>query len=140
MEKIISIKEVHNVPGINAWSSKCDGYEVTTDKQTIMLLIENGQSCCESWGYFMSDDFLTEYIGADLHSIKVTDEALKTKVYDTDEIKHSVNEWGKGTRIMFVNMETSNGVLQFVAHNSHNGYYGHTAYVISDQLTKEEDL
>ena len=42
--------------------------------------------------------------------------------------------------VMFVNITTSKGVLQFVAYNEHNGYYGHSACVISKQLNHEECL
>ena len=34
---------------------------------------------------------------------------------------------------MFVNINTSNGALQFAAYNEHNGYYGHEAVVISEK-------
>ena len=33
---------------------------------------------------------------------------------------------------MFVNINTSNGLLQFAAYNNHNGYYGHNAYFLID--------
>ncbi len=41
---------------------------------------------------------------------------------------------------MFVHLETSEGLLQFVAYNSHNGYYGHDAVLVSKQLNHEEGL
>ena len=41
---------------------------------------------------------------------------------------------------MFVNLETSEGLLQFVAYNAHNGYYGHEAVLVSKQLNHEERL
>jgi hypothetical protein len=41
---------------------------------------------------------------------------------------------------MFVNVETDRGTLQFVLYNSHNGYYGHKARVVSEQLKREEYL
>lgn len=31
--------------------SSMDGYKVETDKHTFHVLIDNEQSCCESWGY-----------------------------------------------------------------------------------------
>jgi tRNA(Ile2) C34 agmatinyltransferase TiaS len=39
--------------------------------------------------------------------------------------------------VMFVNIETNEGTLQFVAYNEHNGYYGHIAKVQSMQLSHE---
>lgn len=46
---------------------------------------------------------------------------------------------------MFINFETSKGTLQFTLYNSHNGYYGHTAKVISKrpgntEIIKEDCL
>jgi len=35
---------------------------------------------------------------------------------------------------MFVDLLTNIDVIQFVAYNEHNGYYGHTASVSSNQL------
>lgn len=127
MEKIISIEEVENVSLGESWYS-ADGYAVTTDKQVIKLLIDNGQCCCENWGYFMSEDDFSEFIGAGIQSITLTDTALKTK-----GILPEGDDYHEGD-VMFVNINTTNGTLQFVAYNEHNGYYGHGAYVISEQL------
>jgi hypothetical protein len=122
MEKILKIEEV--VLGCES------GFEITTDKQVIKLLIDNYQSCCENWGYFMSEDILEFYIGAEIIDISLTDTALNTEKL-TD-----VYEGG----IMFVNILTTKGMLQFVAYNEHNGYYGHEARVISEQLNHKEYL
>lgn len=32
---------------------------------------------------------------------------------------------------MFINVETTKGLLQFVAYNEHNGYYGHEVKLVS---------
>ena len=42
--------------------------------------------------------------------------------------------------VMFVNLETDMGTLQFVAYNEHNGYYGHEAKVQCTKLTHAEHL
>lgn len=130
MEKIISIKEVENFKDSENGYHKYDGYEITTDKQTIKMGISNEQSCCESWGYFMTEDDLSDFIGSDLISVYVTDTLLKTELlvdtYDGDS--------------MYVNINTSNGLLQFVAYNAHNGYYGHDAVVISRDFYHSEGL
>lgn len=130
METILNIAEVSNIE-IERWDH-ADGFEILTTNQKILLVISNGQSCCESWGYFMSQDDFTEFLGAELLSVKVVDEALHVKQIEELE--------SDDTYVMFVNIETSIGLLQFVAHNSHNGYYGHTAYVVSKQLTHSETL
>lgn len=131
-EKILAITEA----AFNTGSySDFDGYIITTDKQEIKIGISNGQGCCEQWGYFMSEDDLSEYIGAGLTEIKLTDTKLNTKAY-----KELEDLCAEETALMFVDFITDRGTLQFVAYNCHNGYYGHDAIVISEQLKHEEGL
>ena len=33
-----------------------DGYKIKTEKHEFYILIENGQCCCEDWGYFFLND------------------------------------------------------------------------------------
>lgn len=66
-----------------------------------------------------SDDDFSEYIGSELLCVDVVDKALNKKT-DID-----IYEGG----IIFLNLETSNGTLQFAVYNEHNGYYGHNAKV-----------
>jgi hypothetical protein len=122
MEKILEIKETIEVKDY----SKYSGYEIITNKQSIKLLISSSQGCCESWGYFFSEDNLDDFIGAELKNITLTDIALNTK----DLPDYGLDQGG----VMFVNLETDKGTLQFAAYNSHNGFYGHDAKVISEQL------
>lgn len=42
-------------------------------------MIDNGQCCCESWGYFVSEDDINDYIGKDLIDVALTDKALNNK-------------------------------------------------------------
>ena len=105
-----------------------EGYKITTDRQVIKLGIDNGQSCCENWGYFMSEDDVQSFVGSILIGIELTDTQLK-KVEEFD-----IDNSYEGDA-MFVNLKTNNGLLQFVAYNEHNGYYGHEACVISKQLS-----
>ena len=81
MEKILSIKETTFKKEKDDWQSY-DGYEIVTDKQTIKIGISNGQSCCEQFGYFITEDDLSEYIGSGLISISQTDTAMNTKTID----------------------------------------------------------
>lgn len=106
------------------------GFFITTDKQMIDLYIDMDSSCCEITGYFLTEDDTSEFIGAELLDVKIVDTLLENK------------EWkGEASgEMMFVNLETSKGVLQFVAYNDHNGYYGHTASVTSNQLEHSETL
>ena len=129
-ETITEIKETTKLSGI--WQS-FSGFSIKTTKQEIFLGISNRQQCFENCGCFMTNDKLESFIGADLLEVKVVDESLRVETLE-----------GRGYEdersTMFVNLETSEGTLQFTAYNSHNGYYGHTAIVISDKLTCERDL
>ena len=131
-EKILAIREVT----INGY----DGYLIITDKQEIELSIANGQDCCERWGYFMSEDNTEDYIGANLIDIELTDTALNEAKMKEEKVDSFINgSWYEGG-IMFVDLKTDKGVLQFVAYNEHNGYYWHEAKVISTFLTHDENL
>ena len=132
MEKILSIKETTFKKKKDDWKFY-DGYEIVTDKQTIKIGISNGQSCCEQFGYFITEDDLSDYIGSGLISISQTDTAMNTKTIDELDLQEKLNT-------MFINFETSNGTFQFVAYNSHNGYYGHDAIIISEQLNVKDCL
>lgn len=124
MEKIISITEKTFNTG---QYREYDGYEIITDDQIIFFGIQNHQSCCESWGYMITNDDISEFIGQELIRITEVDSALNGKVIEEATYLNSGD-------IMFVNFETSNGVLQFVAYNGHNGYYGHDAVLVSKEL------
>lgn len=139
-EKIIEIRNVENtrLPGEDCGSY--DGFEIQTDKQVISLLIHNWQNCCETWGYFMCNDDLNDFVGKQIIKISLTDDLLNEHCVsgniDADGIKNLRYEG----MVMFVNIHTSAGVLQFVAYNSHNGYYTHNAVVVSDKFKHEVTL
>ena len=134
MEKILKIEEHYEG---ERWS-RMAGYIITTTEQVIKLLIDDEGQCCENWGYFMSEDDINDFVGADLLDIKITDTELREGLLEQHEL--DVNDrWFEGG-VMFVDIITSNGVLQFVAYNEHNGYYGHEAKVISKHLNHEEYL
>lgn len=97
------------------------GFIITTNGGDIQLGIDNSQQCCENWGYLMSQDDFSDYIGATVLSVAGTD----------DKLAHvEVPKLYEGS-ITYVNIETSAGLLQFVAYNDHNGYYSHEAVAIS---------
>jgi hypothetical protein len=129
MEKIISITE-HQT---GAMYCNKEGYKIITDKQEITMLIDAEQSCCESWGYLMSQDDFSDFIGAQLIDIKLVDELMNAR--GIEELQNSEDVY-----TVFVNIYTSSGVLQFVAYNAHNGYYGHGVEIKSIQLTHETTL
>jgi hypothetical protein len=132
VEKIIEIKNYENETEYVA------GYEVITNEQRIKLYIDNDQSCCESFGYFWCNDDPQEFIGAELYTVTLTDTALNQR-YLEDRDMDPKSEYFSGG-VMFVNLETSKGTLQFVAYNEHDGYYGHEATVECTQLAHSETL
>lgn len=115
METIVSITEINEDQG---------GYKVATTEHCLFLAIDNTSSCCESWGWFFCNDNPQDFVGAQLLDVFRTDTALVTK-----KIEELGDLASGGT--MFVNLTTNRGVLQFVAYNSHNGYYGHKVQVLS---------
>jgi hypothetical protein len=132
-ETILNIQEVSDRK-VGRWQTY-DGYTVTTDRQVIALLISNRQSCCEHWGYFMSEDDTDEFVGAALLDLKISDTALNPQKMEANDVGDVYDG-----DVMFVTLETDRGPLQFVAYNQHNGYYGHTALVSSQQLAYETAL
>lgn len=102
-----------------------DGYVVTTTNHTYRVLIDNEESCCESWGYFSTDDNLEDYIGSELISVELTDKALKTEPIEELEYLDCGG-------VQFVTFKTSKGDFQLAVYNGHNGYYGHGIIVAED--------
>lgn len=121
-EIITKIEEVH-LQG-DHWSGE-EGYKVTTSEQEVLLLIDNAQSCCEDWGYLMSEDEPQRFVGSTLLGIEIT---------ETDRTGKDLVENMYEGDVLFVDLKTSMGTLQFVAYNYHNGYYGHGVRVESTQL------
>jgi hypothetical protein len=136
-EEILFIEEVDNYKPLSRHGKQYDqneyaGYIVGTTKQQVELLISNVQFCCEQWGYFWCNDDPTSFIGAEILSIDVVNTEL-------DKKKLPLDTFDEGD-VMFVNFETDRGTLQFAAYNHHNGYYGHMALLISEQLELEKTL
>ena len=134
-ETILAIAEVesHPIKHPIGYTVHYDGYKITTDKQNILVLIENDQQCCESWGYICTNDNMEEFIGANLLSINLTDIALNNANLPAED-------WCDEREIQFVNLHTDKGLLQLAVYNAHNGYYGHSIYVQSIQLNHESCL
>lgn len=112
-----------------------DGYKITTSEHEYYLLIENGQCCCEDWGYFSSNDDEQSFVGKELVSVEVTDVGLKTKNVE----EHTMYGFDQGG-IQFVNFKTADAdTLQIAVYNAHNGYYGHDIVFIKDEKTIIDD-
>lgn len=113
-----------------------EGFRVVTTKHEILVLIDDQQSCCESWGYIHSADDLGDYVGATLRELRLTDTALNAKIVEG----HGCGDYGfDGGGIQFVDLNTSKGKLQLAVYNSHNGYYGHGIVVAVDRKPIAED-
>jgi hypothetical protein len=111
--------------GICGYGTK-DGYKVVTDKHTYHILISNGQSCCENWGYMSSEDDLDYFVGAELLEVNLTDTELNKGKLDKQ------NVWIGDGGVQFVDFVTDKGTLQLAVYNGHNGYYGHSILVAKD--------
>jgi hypothetical protein len=134
-EKIIAITDLELT--INE-RERMAGYKIITSNQEILLMIDNSASCCESWGWFWCNDNPRSFIGTEIKDIRLTNEALNQVYMSRNDLDPSEKYFDGG--ICYVNIETNRGILQFVAYNLHNGYYGHTAKIVSKQLNHEEVL
>jgi len=132
-EIIEKIEELENVK-IDKYCNY-DGFSIKTNQNTYILAISNYQNCCESWGYSSSNDNFNEYIGAELLSIEITDDELKTEEVKNDRYSYDIEE-----NVMFLTLHTSNGKLQFAVYNGHNGYYGHSALFTKNGKIIEDDI
>lgn len=135
------IKEIRPYEGGESYSREA-GFEIVTDKQTIVLAIDDESCCCESWGYFLTEDETDKFIGAELRGVEITDTNRSNKTFPTgwdSEDGENVIHIEDGDT-MFVDIKTDRGTLQFVAYNAHNGYYGHEARVRSTQLSTSKIL
>jgi hypothetical protein len=115
-------------------SDHYDGFFLITNRQEIFFGIDNDQQCCENWGYLMGEEDLSYFLGAELLDIKVTDKAYNKTSISMKNIKHKGSE---ELYSVFIDIETSKGVFQFVAYNEQNGAYGHTVMILSNQLVYE---
>ena len=126
-------KTIKGYKGETTYHEHYDAVVITTNQQVITIGIDNGQSCCESWGILLIQDDIQSFIGAELLGITTitrADLATAEKVpEDTDE-----------TNTLFINIQTSVGNLQVAVYNCHNGYYGHDVFVESTQLTLKDTL
>lgn len=122
--------------GMLSGHTTMDGYRVRTTMHEFLVLIDNQQSCCESWGHVHSADDLQDYIGAKLTEVRLTDTALNSTILE----RTGCDEYGFDSGgIQFVDFVTSRGKLQLAVYNSHNGYYGHGIVVAVDNQPLAED-
>lgn len=135
IQKINKIKEIYNIKGSSDTMER-EGFVIVSEQQIIKLMIDNEQQCCENWGYFLSEDDLDTFIGADIINVYITDMCLNTKLLP----KTKDEDDGEYLSTMFINIETDRGLLQFTAYNLQNGYYGHDAFVFSNPIDYRKNL
>lgn len=116
----------HIIRALGGYSSY-DGYRIDTSEHSYLILIDNGQSCCELWGYFTSEDDTNSFVGKILVDVALTDLALNNKAVEKS------GYYDENGGIQFVDFKFSDGsVLQFAVYNAHNGYYGHPIIIAKD--------
>jgi len=128
MNKLLKIKEFNNID--------YTGFEIHTSNEVITLAIDNKRYCCEYWNTFISQDDISEFIGASISEIIVSDTNRNSFVLACDdefaEIENIIKVRDNYVDVLdleFVSIYTSKGKLQFTVYNNHNGYYGHETYI-----------
>lgn len=135
--KIRIIEEVFDVPLEARWDENTtrtkmfDGYVIETEDETIQILVQNEQQCCENCGYIVSEDELSQFVGANILEVSVVDESLITTVLNKLPV---VEDDYTYLEAVFVNVNTDKGLLQFAVYNAQNGYYGHEIRILSKEL------
>lgn len=132
---IQSIEEVIDIkfPDNEDYWEEFSGYKIITNQTELYLVIRSEQQCCEHFGYLISEDDFSKFIGTRLNRVKVTDKNRQSVEY---EIKGRDSEY----QAIFIDLNTDHGTLQFTAYNSHNGYYGHNVIVRTDKVLLEQRL
>lgn len=149
-EKIIDIKlditdEISTTLYNSSYSISVEGLDIVTNYRTIQIRVDNRTECCEKWGYVTTNDDITQFIGATLVNIGFIDSDLRysavgasVDIEDLDKNRRNILENMLNDKLtiyegqlMFINLNTDRGLLQFVVYNDHNGYYSHSAHVIS---------
>lgn len=132
---VIKLLKEEKLP-LSLENSRMEGYKIVTSKQNIFVLIDAEQCCCENWGYeacsskgvITSNDDFNDFVGAELIDVAIVEPETHKAVKIYSELL-SISYDGDEDNAEFVNLNTTNGLLQFAVYNSHNGYYGHSIYI-----------
>lgn len=125
---------VQTLNAILGATGNMEGYKIKTDRHEFYVLIDSVQCCCESWGYFISEDDCNKFIGAELFEVNLTDKCLNSKKFE--ESGYYEEEGG----IQFVDFVTNKGKFQLAVYNAHNGYYGHPILILKDEEILLDDV
>lgn len=134
-EDVIKLLKEEKLP-LSLENRRMEGYKIVTSKQNIFVLIDAEQFCCESWGYdacssegiITSNDDFNDFIGAELVDVAIISPGTHKEVKIYSKLL-DISYDGDEDNAEFVNLNTTNGLLQFAVYNSHNGYYGHDIYI-----------
>ena len=115
-----------------------DGYIITTNKQHIRLLFDNLPLGFEHCGCkLIANHSINSFTGAALKCLKVNTRKNLVRSLELDPIfarsVHSI-------QLFILDIQTSMGLLQFVAFNNCPGIFPHQAHVIAEQLEHSEVL
>jgi hypothetical protein len=104
-EIILSIEEKPFEKGDQKYLNRYDGYVIKTSSREVLAGINNSSSCCENWGYITSHDDPSEFIGAELLDIRITDSLLNSIELPEDVYEDSA---------IFITFMTNRGDFQLV--------------------------
>lgn len=142
---------VSRINASNTWDcfGIIESIEVKYDDTTLIVKtsdscyeaeIDTDRNCCEIFGgYIICEDDITNFVGAALLKITLTDVALNNYVINKINSIQNSHHSCDFHNIQFINFETSKGILQFVVYNCHNGYYGHDVIIRHDGMIIYED-
>lgn len=128
MAKILEIKALYEEKINEGYQyNKYDGFEIKTDKGSILIAIDSDQGCCESFGSISSVEDFSKFIGTNILSYRCIDQA---DYKDCELTKNKAGDFVDVFDCAFVDFMTDKGTLQFAVYNHHNGYYGHHIILI----------
>ena len=123
METILQVNNVNRRFKNDEWK----GVKIVTNKQTIEVLVDVYQSCCEIYDVIIITPDNQDVIGYEVKSVKWGKCILVDYLPVIKSHEIEFNE--KDTQQAIVNIETDKGLIQIVTYNIHNGYYPHKVSV-----------
>lgn len=114
------------------------GLKIVLDNdEEIIVGIEEFQSCCEVYGYYMEypDGYNTLHDCIGLQIIDFTDGSSHRRCSYI-----SYTESGKYSNNLTININTTAGVISCTLYNEHNGYYPHDIYMEFNDYTDKQTL